>query len=62
MQALLNLQAVMFLEMSAGFIVRKLNIVKGESKGILTALIVYITLPCNIVLKRLKKNRWHDNY
>ncbi len=49
MQALLNLQAVMFLEMAAGFIVRKLNLVKGESKGILTALIVYVTLPCNIV-------------
>ena len=49
MHALMNLQAVMFLEMAAGFIVRKLNLVKGESKGILTALIVYVTLPCNIV-------------
>jgi len=49
MQALLNLQAVMFLEMAAGYIVRKMNLVKGESKGILTALIVYVTLPCNII-------------
>lgn len=49
MKALLNLQAVMFLEMAAGFAVRKLNIVNGETKGVLTALIVYVTLPCNIV-------------
>lgn len=49
LKSLIDLQAVMFLEMAAGYIIRRFNIVKGESKKVLTSLIVYVALPCNIV-------------
>ena len=49
LKSLIDLQAVMFLEMATGYIIRRFNIVKGESKKVLTSLIVYVALPCNIV-------------
>lgn len=48
-QSLINLQAEMFLEMAVGYLIRRLRIAPKETKKVLTTLIVYIALPCNIV-------------
>jgi len=49
LKSLIDLQAVMFLEMAVGYTIRKFNIVPAESKKVLTSLIVYVALPCNII-------------
>lgn len=48
-RGLLNLQAVMFLEMAAGYFVRKRNMVGMDAKKVLTELIIGIVLPMNII-------------
>ncbi len=48
-KSLIDLQAVMFLEMAVGYLVRRLRVVPKETRKVLTAIIVYIALPCNIV-------------
>lgn len=49
MQALLELQMMMFLLIAAGIILRKRNIIPVEGKGILTDLVMDLILPCNII-------------
>lgn len=46
---LLNLQGEMFLLLAAGAMIRKKGILPPAAKGILTDLILYLVLPCNII-------------
>lgn len=47
--ALINLQVEMFLLLIAGAVLRKMNILPGQSKDILTDLVLDLILPCNII-------------
>jgi len=49
MQALLELQMMMFLLIAVGIIIRKLHIMPVEGKAVLTDLVMDILLPCNII-------------
>ena len=44
-----SLQLMMFLLMAAGVVMAKRGVVKTENKGILTDLMLYLFLPCNII-------------
>ena len=46
---ILNLQLILFSLIAIGTICRKKNIIKPEGKIILTDLLIYIFLPCNII-------------
>lgn len=46
---LFDLQAMMFLLMAVGVILRKRNIITAEGKTILTDLVINLILPCNII-------------
>lgn len=46
---LFNLQLEMFLLMGIGYFFRKKNIITAEGKKVLTDLIIYLILPCNII-------------
>lgn len=46
---LFNIQLEMFLLMGIGFFFRKKNIITTEGKKMLTDLIIYLILPCNII-------------
>lgn len=46
---LFNLQLMMFLLMGIGFVFRKLNIITVEGKKVITDLVIYLILPCNII-------------
>ncbi len=46
---LLNLQKEMFLLLVTGAVLRKREILPGTAKNILTDLIIYLVLPCNII-------------
>ena len=48
-QGLLELQLMMFLIMGCGILLRKKNILPKEGKKILTDLVIYLILPCNII-------------
>lgn len=47
--SLINLQIRMFLMLMAGVVLRKFKILPSETKNILTDLVLYLILPCNIV-------------
>lgn len=49
MQALLELQMMMFLLIAAGIVIRRLHIIPGEGKEVLTDLVMNLLLPCNII-------------
>lgn len=49
MLGLLNLQGEILLLLSAGLILRKKGILKKEAKAVLTDLIIFLILPCNII-------------
>ena len=49
MSSLLNLQGEMFLLLVTGAVLKKKKILPSEAKGILTDLIIYLILPCNII-------------
>lgn len=49
MSNLLNLQGEMFLLLVIGGFLRRKNILPESAKGILTDLIIYLVLPCNII-------------
>lgn len=46
---LINLQGQLFLLVAAGVLLRKLHIIPEAGKSILTDLVIYLILPCNIV-------------
>ncbi len=46
---LLNLQGEMFLLLAAGAVMRKKGILPASAKDILTDLVLYLVLPCNII-------------
>jgi predicted permease len=45
-----NLQGQLLLLLVAGILLRRLNILSGQAKHVLTDLVIYVTLPCSIVL------------
>ncbi|MFT3982388.1 MAG: AEC family transporter [Lachnospiraceae bacterium] len=47
--ALFNLMGMMFLLMASGCLLKKKNIITAEGKAVLTNLILYVILPCNII-------------
>lgn len=47
--ALFNMMGMMFLLMASGCLLKKINIITVEGKKVLTNLILYVFLPCNIV-------------
>lgn len=46
---ILNLQTILFLLIIIGMVGRKKHIIKDEGKTVLTDLLIYIFLPCNII-------------
>ena len=46
---LFDLQVMMFLLMAVGVVLRKMNIITKEGKGMLTDLVIDLILPCNII-------------
>lgn len=46
---LFDLQVMMFLLMAVGVVLRKMNIITKEGKGMLTDLVIHLILPCNII-------------
>ncbi len=46
---LFDLQVMMFLLMTVGVVLRKMNIITKEGKGMLTDLVIDLILPCNII-------------
>lgn len=46
---LINLQGELFLLVAAGVLLRKLHIIPEAGKAVLTDLVIYLILPCNIV-------------
>ncbi|WP_024293569.1 AEC family transporter [Lacrimispora indolis] len=48
-QQLLNLQGMLFLLVAAGVVLRKMGILPEGAKNILTDLVIYLILPCNII-------------
>lgn len=46
---LFDLQVMMFLLMAMGVVLRKMNIITKEGKGMLTDLVIDLILPCNII-------------
>lgn len=48
-QGLWSLQCMMFLLMAAGAILKKTGILKEEGKAVLTDVVIYFLLPCNII-------------
>lgn len=46
---ILNLQCILFILIATGAIARKKGIIKAEGKAVLTDLLIYIFLPCNII-------------
>lgn len=44
-----SLQLMMFFMVTAGAVLKKTNILKDDSKGVLTDLVVYLFLPCSII-------------
>ena len=49
MSGLLNLQGEMFLLLVAGAVMRRKGILPASAKDILTDLVLYLVLPCNII-------------
>ncbi len=49
-QGLISLQFQLFLYVSIGFILNRLHIIKSEAKAALTDLVIYIVLPCSIIV------------
>ncbi len=47
--SLINLQGMLFLLVAAGIILRKKGILHEEAKAVLTDLVIYFILPCNII-------------
>ena len=47
--SLINLQGMLFLLVAAGIILRKTGILHEEAKAVLTDLVIYLILPCNII-------------
>ncbi|MCI8577815.1 MAG: AEC family transporter [Lachnospiraceae bacterium] len=47
--SLWTLQCMMFLLVAAGAIMKKMGILKAESKGVITDLVISFILPCNII-------------
>lgn len=47
--SLINLQGMLFLLVAAGIILRKKGILPENAKSILTDLVIYLILPCNII-------------
>jgi predicted permease len=47
--SLINLQGMLFLLVGAGIILRKKGILHEEAKAVLTDLVIYFILPCNII-------------
>lgn len=47
--SLMNLQGMLFLLVAAGIILRKQGILHEEAKAVLTDLVIYLILPCNII-------------
>lgn len=47
--SLINLQGMLFLLVAAGIILRKKGILHEEAKAVLTDLVIYLILPCNII-------------
>lgn len=47
--SLINLQGMLFLLVAAGIILRKKGILPEQAKSILTDLVIYLILPCNII-------------
>ena len=45
-----SLQGQLFLLLAVGAIIRKINLIGEEAKATLTDLVLYVTLPCSIVL------------
>lgn len=48
--SLWNLQGQLFTLLAVGFVLRKVGLFTGDTKRILTDLVLYVTLPCSIVL------------
>lgn len=46
---LFDLQVMMFLLMAVGVVLRKMNIITKEGKGMMTDLVIDLILPCNII-------------
>lgn len=46
---ILNLQCILFTLIGLGMFAKKRGIIKSENKGVLTDLLIYIFLPCNII-------------
>lgn len=44
-----SLQCMMFLLVAAGAVLKRIGILKEEAKGVLTDLVLYFFLPCNII-------------
>lgn len=47
--SLINLQGMLFLLVAAGIILRKKGILRENAKSVLTDLVIYLILPCNII-------------
>lgn len=55
---ILNLQCILFMLIAIGTIARKKEIIKSENKAVLTDLLIYIFLPCNIISSFNMKFTW----
>ncbi|MBQ6551964.1 MAG: AEC family transporter [Lachnospiraceae bacterium] len=53
MKELLSLQFTIFVLLAVGFLVKKIRIVGAEGQRNITDLVIYVVLPCNIVLSFL---------
>ena len=49
LQAVMNLQLMMFLEIAIGWYLKKKNLITEEGKKVLTDLVIDLILPCNII-------------
>lgn len=58
LNGLIDLQIELFLLMSIGYLLRKLNIIPASSRKSLTDLVIYVVLPANIVNSFLIEMNW----
>lgn len=59
MEKLLTLEFQIFFMIAIGFLIRRINVVRKEAQGVITDLVLYVVLPCNIFNSFL--NSGHDS-
>lgn len=56
MEKLLSMELRIFLMMAVGFVIRQLKVVGKEAERVITDLVLYVVLPCNIFISFLGDN------